>query len=320
MKKLDIYGGLLGSGKTTLIKKMLQTAYQGFRVAIIENEIGKINLDSQEFTDIQVRTLTSGCVCCTLKGNMIAAIKQLLDTVEPDYIIVEATGAADLQTIKSICLQLKEVQLNRCIMLVNAKKITALLKVVGTFYYEQLLQADTVYLNFTEGLTKEKTAEIKNFIYQINPKATIISTPLSEITSDTFPEFSEVSKSLPLQTKLPHKKTHQLKIVNTAKEHSHIMSRTSQETALYTWTYELQTPFTEETLQEFWEAVKRNEIWRVKGIVAMSDGTIRKIDYAFGDIFEAPHHLKDTSVLNKIVFIGKEANMQKYIYDLDKHF
>lgn len=312
MKKLDIYGGLLGAGKTTLIKKMLKTAYQGFRVAIIENEIGKINLDSQEFTDIQVRTLTSGCVCCTLKGDMVAAIKQLLDTVEPDYVIVEATGVADLQTIKEICLRLKEIHLNRCIMLVNAKKITALLKVVGNFYYEQLLQADTIYLNFTENLTKEKTQKVKEIIYNINAKATIISTPLSEITADTFPELPEISKSLPSQPKLSHEKKHLLKTVNKPQKHAHIMSRSSQKSALYTWVYELQAPFTEETLQKFWEDVKRNEIWRVKGIISMSDGTTRKIDYAFGDIFESQQQPKDSSILNKIILIGPKANLQKY--------
>ena len=110
MKKLDIYGGLLGAGKTSLIQKMLTTAYRDCKAAIIENETGKVNLDVLEFSNIQVRPLTSGCVCCTLKGNMVAAVKELLRTVDPDYIIIEATGAADLQSIREICDQIKDIQ------------------------------------------------------------------------------------------------------------------------------------------------------------------------------------------------------------------
>ena len=60
MTKLDIYGGLLGAGKTTLIKAMLPCAYRGKKTAVIENEIGRVNLDAGEFSGITVRPLTAG--------------------------------------------------------------------------------------------------------------------------------------------------------------------------------------------------------------------------------------------------------------------
>jgi G3E family GTPase len=297
MKKLDIYGGLLGAGKTTLIQKMLTSAYQGYRIAIIENEIGKVNLDAQEFAGIQVRPLTSGCVCCTLKGNMVAAVQELIRTVDPDYLIIEATGAADLQAIKEICNQIKEVRLNRCIMLVNARKIKALLKVVGEFYHMQIRQASTIYLNFTENLSDEAIRETVSFIREINTKAYIISVPLAEITKDTFPEADEEkekSSKVSVTKGLLAKTKHQLKLKED----------------LATWTYEVEKPFTEEDLAAFWEEVKSKDIWRVKGIVSMADGTIRKLDYAFGDVFETEKDLGDVSVLNKIVLIGKKDAWQ----------
>lgn len=70
MVKLDIYGGLLGAGKTTLIRQMLASAYAGHKTAVIENEIGKVNLDAELLKDssICVREITSGCICCTVKG------------------------------------------------------------------------------------------------------------------------------------------------------------------------------------------------------------------------------------------------------------
>jgi G3E family GTPase len=315
MKKLDIYGGLLGAGKTTLIRKMLTSVYQGCRVAIIENEIGRVNLDAQEFTNVQVRPLTSGCVCCTLKGDMIAAVKELIQTVNPDYLIIEATGAADLQAIKEICNHIKEVQMNRCIMLVNAKKFQALQKVVGEFYYMQIRQASTIYLNFTEGLTEEMIQETAGAIRSINPNAHIVSVPLSDITKDTFPEAAKggagQTSEASFEREMPSKTKYQLEVKDVTDQKPHIMSSNAGKTTLYTWTYEVKKPFTEEELEKFWESVKNAEIWRVKGIVSMADGTTRKLDYTFGDIFETEKDPENVFVKNKIVFIGRKVNKIK---------
>ena len=66
-----MYGGLLGVGKTTVIRQLLQNGYGAFRIVIIENEIGKINLDAAclKETGIAVREMTGGCICCSIRGN-----------------------------------------------------------------------------------------------------------------------------------------------------------------------------------------------------------------------------------------------------------
>ena len=191
-----------------------------------------------------------------------------------------------------------------------------MLKVVGEFYYMQLRQADTIYLNFTETLTEEKIQETISFIQEINPKAQIVSVPLSEITADTFserpyfpdnPEDPKRPNEVPdlfLNRKTPEK--YQLEVKDADDKTARILPRDPHKTTLYTWTWEAKEPFTEETLRDFWEDVKKKEIWRVKGLVSMADGTTRKLDYAFGDIFEKEKKTEDFSVLNKIVFIGKK--------------
>ncbi len=141
MAKLDIYGGLLGAGKTTLIRAMLQCAYRGKRVAVIENEIGRVNLDAGAFSGVTVRPLTAGCVCCTLKGDLVTAVRELLQGVAPGYIVMEASGAADLEAIRRICAEIDAVSLNRCVMVVNARKLRKLMTVVGEFYRIQLRDA-----------------------------------------------------------------------------------------------------------------------------------------------------------------------------------
>lgn len=80
MVKLDVYGGLLGAGKTTLIKQMLKTVYKDYKVAVIENEFGSVNLDAEELkkASVVVREISSGCICCTLKGNFTDAVQLLI--------------------------------------------------------------------------------------------------------------------------------------------------------------------------------------------------------------------------------------------------
>lgn len=190
MVKLDIYSGLLGNGKTTLIKRMLKTAYAGFRVAIIENEIGEINLDAEEFEEnsVSVKEVTAGCLCCTVKGSFQEAVRFLAERENPDYIIVEPTGAADIRGVIEACEQVDGVELNRCIMVVNARKIQTLLKVAGEFFHDQIRVARTIYLNFAEKIDAGQVQNIKKNLRKVNPILKIVDTPMEEVTGDVFAE------------------------------------------------------------------------------------------------------------------------------------
>lgn len=137
----------------------------------------------------------------------------------------------------------------------------------------QLRQADTIYLNFTETLTGEKIHETISFIQRINPKAQIVSVPLSEITEDTFPERPDFPNN-PEEPEKSEKtnaasdfflsrKTsvkYQLKVKDADDRPAHILPRDPHKTTLCTWTWEVKEPFTEETLRNFWEDVKKEEI------------------------------------------------------------
>ncbi len=188
MAKLDIDGGLLGAGKTTLIRAMLQCAYRGKRVAVIENEIGRVNLDAGAFSGVTVRPLTAGCVCCILKGDLVTAVRELLQGVAPEYIVMEASGAADLEAIRRICAEIDGVSLNRCVMVVNARKLRKLMTVVGEFYRIQLRDAADIYLNFTEGLPRTELDAVRQLLREINPSARLIDTPIDQLETDTLPE------------------------------------------------------------------------------------------------------------------------------------
>ena len=309
MTKLDIYHGLLGSGKTTLIKKMLETAYKGRKVAIIENEIGKVNLDAEEFdASIQVKELTSGCVCCTVKGDFTMAIRMLIAQQRPDYIIIEPTGAADIVTLRDACLAVPNITLNRHIMIVNAKRIATLLRIIGPFFTEQLQEAKTIYLNFTEKMDEEAITKAKEAITAINSTARFIDVPLAEITEETFAS----SDSSKLSTNRKRKAATKL-VISDATDVKPARMATGKQQKILTWAYDFQTPFTEEGIQKLREILletQTNEIWRAKGLLKMQDGTIKKIDAVFGDLYEEERATTKEQKTGTLVLIGKKLDVE----------
>ena len=80
MTKIDIFSGFLGAGKTTLIKKLLNEAYNNEKVVLIENEFGEIGIDGGFLKDagIEVTEMNSGCICCSLVGDFAEALKKVI--------------------------------------------------------------------------------------------------------------------------------------------------------------------------------------------------------------------------------------------------
>ena len=80
MTKITIFSGFLGAGKTTLIKKLIPTAYKGEKLVLIENEFGEIGIDGGFMKDagIEVTEMNSGCICCSLVGDFGAALQRAL--------------------------------------------------------------------------------------------------------------------------------------------------------------------------------------------------------------------------------------------------
>lgn len=100
--KILMFGGFLGSGKTTMIRSLIQGLMQeGSKVAIIENEIGEVGIDQDILGDagLRITTLTGGCICCQITGDLISSSKKIKEEVAPDWLIIETTGLAVLKSI-----------------------------------------------------------------------------------------------------------------------------------------------------------------------------------------------------------------------------
>ncbi len=121
--------GYLGAGKTTLLNKVL-TNQKGFKVAVIVNDIGEINVDqtliSKEanITDTSsIIGLQNGCICCTLKSDLVKQIENLIDSGKFDYILIEASGVCEPMPIAQAIMQIDNGRLDNVVSVVDAKRL-----------------------------------------------------------------------------------------------------------------------------------------------------------------------------------------------------
>lgn len=296
--KLDIYGGMLGTGKTTLIRQMLATAYKNKKVVIIENEIGTVNLDEEAFENpsIEVKALTGGCVCCTVKGTFTDAVKVLIDQEMPDYIIVEPSGVADFTTVADACMNVNGVELNRAILLINGRKFLSLIQIAGEFLFAQIRSANTVFLNFSAMLKPDVLDQIKKKLWEINSELFIIDLPMEEVDETVIPDGLGELDTFP----------------------GIMFSKRGRTRETKSWTYALNVPLDDqykEALTRIFSFYPENGLWRGKGYFDRPDGSILKIDYVYGDVFEKTVDDYPVEKRNLLVAIGESNSIGKHELD-----
>ena len=190
MTKIDIFSGFLGAGKTTLIKKLIQEAYQGEKLVLIENEFGEIGIDGAFMQDagIQVNEMNSGCICCSLVGDFGRALKKVLAEYAPDRILIEPSGVGKLSDVIGAVERIDshDIQLNAFTTVVDAKKAKVYMKNFGEFFNNQVESANAIILSRTQLVDEAKLAEVLALLREHNPNAVIITTPWSELSGETI--------------------------------------------------------------------------------------------------------------------------------------
>ena len=186
MTKIDVFSGFLGAGKTTLIKKLLKEAYTGQKVVLIENEFGEIGIDGgfMKEAGIQVTEMNSGCICCSLVGDFGEALQKVLDTYHPDRILIEPSGVGKLSDVvkaaSAVCGP--ECGIGSLVAVVDAGKCKVYAKNFGEFFINQIEHAATVILSRTDIASAQKIADCVSLIREHNQTATVITTPMNELS------------------------------------------------------------------------------------------------------------------------------------------
>ena len=185
--KIDIFSGFLGAGKTTLIKKLIQEAFKGEKIVLIENEFGEIGIDGGFMREagIQVNELNSGCICCSLVGDFREALKKVVETYHPDRILIEPSGVGKLSDVTRAVEGVAEtlpVVLNSFVTVADVNKVKMYMKNFGEFYDDQVSHASCIILSRTGNASEEKIAAAVAMLAEKNPTATIVTTDWTALT------------------------------------------------------------------------------------------------------------------------------------------
>ena len=202
MTKIDIYSGFLGAGKTTLIKKMIQEAYAGEKLVLIENEFGEIGIDGGFLRDagINITEMNSGCICCSLVGDFGKALNQVISQYDPDRIVIEPSGVGKLSDVISAVERVKDsgaaLELHSFVTVVDAVKCKVYMKNFGEFFNNQVEHASAILLSRTQKMDQAKLNAAVSMLRQHNEKAAILTTPWDQLTGGQILSAMEGSRSL----------------------------------------------------------------------------------------------------------------------------
>ena len=185
MTKIDIFSGFLGSGKTTLIKKLVKEAYVGQKVVLVENEFGEIGIDGGFLADagINITEINSGCICCSLTGDFRVALKKIYDEYSPDRIIIEPSGVGKLSEVASAVMSTEgvEFELNGLVAVVDAGKCKIYMKNFGEFFDDQVSFAHTIILSRTQNFPESKVVQAAEMLREKNHDAVIMTADWNDL-------------------------------------------------------------------------------------------------------------------------------------------
>ena len=213
--KIDVVSGFLGAGKTTFIKRLVESNKDKGKTIIIENEFGEIGIDGGflKNSGIEIREMNSGCICCSLAGDFEASLRELLSTYEPNRVIIEPSGVGKLSDVLKAVSDVEKdlpVESNSAVTVVDVKKCKMYMKNFGEFFNNQIQFANTIILSRTDLADNAKIEEALELIKKVNPKATIVTTPLDKLSNEKIEEL--LSNPIDLKSEM---------LEELAKEHEH---------------------------------------------------------------------------------------------------
>ena len=197
---VTILTGFLGSGKTTLLNHILDDPNHGLRFAIIENEFGDVGVDEKilsEKTNEELIEVMNGCICCTVRGDLVTALKNLYEKISQfDAVIIETTGLADPAPVAQTFFIDEDIRskfdLDGIITVVDSKHIILRLdeerpEGVENEAVEQVAFADRILLNKTDLIDGDNNAQVEQLsliqtrLKKINPNADVIKCQYSKV-------------------------------------------------------------------------------------------------------------------------------------------
>ncbi len=296
---VTIITGFLGSGKTTLLNHIL-TNRQDLKVAVLVNEFGDINIDSQLLVSIDedVMQLDNGCICCTINESLIDTVYQVLEREEKiDYLVIETTGIANPLPVAMTFLGtgLRDLtRLDSILTVIDAETFDLASHYDSEAAQYQLMYGDIVLLNKTDLVAAQRLDALEASIREVKSGARILRSqqgaiPLSLIldidraTSGSVPQILAADQD---GTTTSHLRDDGFKVVSFKSDRA----------------------FSLKKFQEFLDYQLPETIFRAKGILWFQESPARHIFQLSGKRFSLNDTAWNDPPSNQLVLIGREIN------------
>lgn len=313
---ITLITGYLGSGKTTLLNHLL-TNQEGYKIAVIVNDIGEVNIDASliekggivNSKDESLVPLQNGCICCTLKTDLIEQINALIDSKKFDYIIIEASGICEpipiAQTITAMEDAYDEYKmpklcyLDSIVCVCDAKRMkdefglcSDLLndkldeEDIENLIIQQLEFCNTIILNKVDEVSEEDLRMIKSTIKTLQPSAKIIETNYSKVDFKQIVDTHEFNfeqavtgagwyQELEGEENEEHHHDHE----HHDHDHDHHDESEVEEYGINTFVYYTREPLDRQKFFAYIDKPWPKKIIRVKGITYFKDQ--KEMSYVF---------------------------------------
>ena len=179
-----LFGGFLGSGKTSIILQVARYLIEGFStrqldsdkpfLVIIENEVGETGIDDKilKAEGLNVRELIAGCICCTLNAELTVCLNEIQEELSPQWVIIETTGMAFPDRIAEMITKYgKGIDSLKTIVVADAERWNDLSMIMPGLIEEQIAKANIILLNKIDCLELEQVSEVEESIKRINSSA-----------------------------------------------------------------------------------------------------------------------------------------------------
>ena len=197
-----ILGGFLGSGKTSALLQFaryltdISDQERKYKVVIVENEIGEVGIDDQFLrgSGYTVDNLFAGCACCTVSGELVTALWDIRDKMDPEWIIIETTGVAYPRSMQENLQEAMNVE-SRILVLIDASRWKRLRVPLHNLLKDQIVGSNNVIINKIDLVTEEILSEVESDIIELEPNAKMLRiSALSEIPIEVWQQVAGVSK------------------------------------------------------------------------------------------------------------------------------
>jgi len=294
---VTIITGFLGSGKTTLLNYILQN-FEAYKVAVLVNEFGDINIDSQFLiaVDEDMIELTNGCICCTINDNLADAVYRVLERRDRiEYLIVETTGVADPLPIALTFLgtELRDLtRLDAIVTVVDAETFSPAEHYNSGAAMNQILYGDMILLNKTDLVTESRVKELEDYLHSVKERARILRSqhgkvPLSLILDINL---STIDASLDSGTQLN---------LNT----QHLNND-----GFMSVSFQSDRPLALKKFQQFLDYQLPDNVFRAKGVLYFAESPKRHLFQLSGKRFTINDSEWTAAPKNQMVLIGRKLD------------